>query len=61
MTDEYTRAVLLRADQLRTGEAALSALDERSAHQPAWRAWLAAAVAALAMLYPSISAAAAIL
>lgn len=61
MTDEYTRAVLARADELRTGEAALNVLDERMERQLPWRAWLAAALAALVTLCPSISAAAAIL
>ena len=56
MKDDYTRIVLERAEVLRTGEAALSVLDERM-KGGAWRTWLAAGLAALMALYPSVSAA----
>lgn len=56
MTDEYTRSVLARAQALRETEAALQALDARAA-EPAWHTWLAAALAALMALLPSVSAA----
>lgn len=56
MKDEYTRAVLERAAVLHNGEAALCMLDERVKGN-AWRTWLAAGLAALMALYPSVSAA----
>lgn len=59
MTDSYLQAVLDRAASLRRSECAGEALlCERSRR---WHAWLAAALAALMSLIPSVSAAAPLL
>lgn len=57
--DDYTREVLCRAESLRLGAYAGQALMQRSSFP--WRAGLAAALAALMSLIPSVSAAASLL
>lgn len=55
MTNEYTRNVLTRANELHRLEAAVAALSQGGA--VLFRAGWAAALAALLMMIPSISAA----
>lgn len=57
--DAYMQAVLARAEQLNTLEAAAMRLP--SARHDGVRGWLAALLAALLALYPSVSAAAGLL